>query len=190
MLTGCIPNVLAMTNKSTESVEETASNIDLKNNNYELGAVIVSLAFNAPSVERLLKDFEIESSSLLTPGSHTQNVYHVKFVEKTKEIVWEAIEALQKNSYVKCAEPNYYGEYLPIENPTTPSPEKNIIKGDADGDGKLTIGDVTYIQKYLVGLISGQEINCYAANVSENGKISIDDSTAIQKKIVGIYCDW
>lgn len=195
MLVACIPNAFAITNNTTEPVEKNTDNTNLSSEDYqyELGVVIISLNFNAPSVEWLLQDFEIESTRLLTPGSHTQNVYYVTFVEKTDEIVWKAINVLNDSSYVKIAEPNFYYSVEPDDNLATQpalSAGTNILMGDADGDGRLTIGDATYIQKYLVGLISKQEINYSAANVSKSGKVSIDDSTDIQKKIVGIDSNW
>ena len=110
---------------------------------FELGAVIVSLESNSPSVESLLPGFNIAESRLITPGSSTQKVYHVKFVEKSEDIVWRAIDVLNASPYVKVAEPNYLMEIDP-DNPTTP-----VILGDADGDGVLSIVDATCIQRYL-----------------------------------------
>lgn len=75
---------------------------------FELGAVIVSLKFGAPSVTSLLSGFSIEEARLITPGSDTQNVYLVRFTEKTKEIVLKSIDVLKKSQYVVAAEPDFY----------------------------------------------------------------------------------
>ena len=101
---------------ATKNLNDAISNLVLKDEpvitpdpiDFELGAVLVSLEFNAPSVESLLPDFDIEEARLITPGSSTQNVYHVKFTEKSEDIVWRAIEVLNASPYVKVAEPNYY----------------------------------------------------------------------------------
>ncbi|MBR3988614.1 MAG: hypothetical protein IKK10_04850 [Clostridia bacterium] len=77
-----------------------------------------------------------------------------------------------------------------------------VLKGDADGDRKLTIKDATYIQKYLAK-IEGFELNeeirghhlsveddgspdpygCYIEDFDNNDNINIKDATAIQKKL-------
>lgn len=101
---------------ATKNLNDAIRNLVLKDEltitpdpiEFELGAVLVSLEFNAPSVESLLPGFEIEETRLITPGSSTQNVYHVIFTEKSEDIVWRAIEALNASPYVKVAEPNYY----------------------------------------------------------------------------------
>ena len=112
----------------TTSAADTTQATDNKAE-FEPGAVIVSLKYDSPSVTSLLKGFEIEESRLITPGSDTQNVYLVRFKEKTKEIVWRVIDVLKKSPYVITAEPDYYqsvddevGEIItdnPFSNPTT-----------------------------------------------------------------------
>lgn len=75
---------------------------------YEHGAVLVSLKPGAPPFEKLLSEFEITEKRLVTAGSKNQHIYYVKFAEKSKGIVWKAIEVLNKNPYVNFAEPSYY----------------------------------------------------------------------------------
>ncbi len=78
------------------------------NAEFEPGSVIVSLKSNSPSVTSLLSGFDIEEARLITPGSDTQNIYLVRFKEKTKEIVWRAIDVLKNSQYVITAEPDFY----------------------------------------------------------------------------------
>ncbi len=65
-----------------------------------------------------------------------------------------------------------------------------VIKGDANGDGVLSISDVTCIQKYLAKVISEQDINYTAANISGTGNLSISDATSIQMKLAGFTDKW
>lgn len=67
------------------------------------GAILVC----GSGFEELLKDFEIESVRLLTPGS-SLGFYCVRFVEKSKEIVWRALEVLENSPSIKYADPDYY----------------------------------------------------------------------------------
>ena len=70
---------------------------------FEPGRVIVSGA----GYGELLKDFEIEETRLLTPGSG-RSVYLIIFREKTKEIVWRALEILENSPLIEYADPDYY----------------------------------------------------------------------------------
>ncbi len=148
---------------------------------YNPGDVVVSLELGAPTsiIRDALKDYEIESIRLLTPGSSTQNVYCVTFAEKTKEIVAEVLPILKSCDKVRIAEPNFIGEF-----------SVEPIKGDADSDNKVTIMDATAIQKYLARSITGSIIDCEAAAVSENYVLSIIDATLIQQKLAGIEVDF
>lgn len=169
---------------------------------FEPGCVIVSGSF-----ENLLKDFEIESVRLLTPGA-SSSVYCVYFKEKNKEIVWKALEILETNPYVKYASPNVicHGSVEP-DNPTdntngetviidipdstevSGSPVE-IIKGDADCDGVLSITDATLIQRNLVGICYFSDTQLLAADTDGDGFVSITDVTMIQRKLVGIISEW
>ncbi len=68
----------------------------------------------------------------------------------------------------------------PTEAPTAEPTEAPHILGDTDGDGKVTIVDVTCIQKRLASI----EMPVYieeAADVDGDGKVTIVDATFIQK---------
>jgi predicted amidohydrolase len=61
----------------------------------------------------------------------------------------------------------------------------NKLYGDVDGDGKLSIADVTCIQKYIAGY-DNLDLNLSLGDVNADGIIGIEDATAIQKILVGI----
>ena len=56
------------------------------------------------------------------------------------------------------------------------------IRGDADGDGKVTVYDVTAIQRHLAQMdkLKGNK-KLLAADVNNDGKITIEDATALQQ---------
>ena len=66
------------------------------------------------------------------------------------------------------------------DNISTPS------LGDIDGDGKISVNDVTDIQKYIVQLKPFTDEQMKFADVDKNGKIDVNDVTLLQKVIVKI----
>ena len=65
------------------------------------------------------------------------------------------------------------------EKSATPVTEE-ILVGDADGDGKLTIKDVTAIQRHIAELISLTGSALLAADVNGDGSVTVDDATCVQ----------
>ena len=63
-------------------------------------------------------------------------------------------------------------------------PREQILVGDVNLDGRVTIYDATLIQKYIVERISFNECQLLAADCDFDGKISIKDASCIQKYIV------
>lgn len=71
--------------------------------------------------------------------------------------------------------------------PTTTVPSTTTVvtvKGDADGDGKLTIKDATYVQKALAEYV-GYTVSVETCDMDGDGNVSIKDSTLIQKALIG-----
>ena len=61
-----------------------------------------------------------------------------------------------------------------------------MICGDANGDRSMDIVDATWIQRYLVSLVSKYDIAETAADVDGDGDVTIIDSTRIQRSLVGL----
>ena len=66
--------------------------------------------------------------------------------------------------------------------------QPEIVIGDADKDGKLTVKDATMIQIYLAGLLADiNQIDLQAAEVDNDGKLTVKDATIIQLILAGLY---
>ena len=61
---------------------------------------------------------------------------------------------------------------------------QTLIKGDANGDGKVDINDVTQIQKKLAGF-EIEDFRSGSADVTGDGDVTIEDATEIQKYLAG-----
>lgn len=73
------------------------------------------------------------------------------------------------------------------ESEVTDSTQNTILYGDADGDGTVTIIDVTRIQRHLVDINPPiSEENMKAAIVSGDDELSIIDATLIQRWLADI----
>lgn len=107
------------TNDEVTDVDDNAASGE-----YELGAVVVSLKPDSPSVETLLDDFEITEIKFIG-----LSMYYVKFAEKTEGIVWKAIAVLEECPYVKFAEPNWTA-YL--DDGIISTPEDPTEQGEDD----------------------------------------------------------
>lgn len=64
--------------------------------------------------------------------------------------------------------------------------EVSTTLGDVDGDGKISIDDVTDIQKYIANTMDFTEDQMVLADVDKDGKVAIDDVTLIQKHLAGM----
>lgn len=62
----------------------------------------------------------------------------------------------------------------------------NIMKGDVDLDGKVTVMDATLVQKYIVKLSELDNTQLFNAECDGDGAITIADATKIQKTVVGL----
>ena len=62
----------------------------------------------------------------------------------------------------------------------------SLQAGDVNGDGNISIDDVTDIQKYLATIVDFTNEQVSLADVDKDGKVSIDDVTLIQKYLAGI----
>ena len=63
---------------------------------------------------------------------------------------------------------------------------KRRILGDADGDGKVTILDGAYIQRYLADLEIPFEMDAATADTDGDGSVTVADATCIQKWLAAL----
>ena len=72
--------------------------------------------------------------------------------------------------------------------PTTPPPTEDPsgVLGDANNDGKLSILDATFIQRYLAKKINESQIRLDLSDYDKNGEVNIKDATYIQRKLANL----
>lgn len=76
----------------------------------------------------------------------------------------------------------------PVTTEPATDPEPQILYGDVDQDGKITIQDATEIQKLGLGIgVTEGSLASVLADVNGDGRISILDVTYVQKYLCGGY---
>lgn len=66
----------------------------------------------------------------------------------------------------------------------------NIMLGDVDGDGKISVMDATYIQRHIAKLITLDSVGLLAADTDKDGKITVMDATAIQRYLAKLITEF
>ncbi|MDO5124192.1 MAG: dockerin type I repeat-containing protein, partial [Eubacteriales bacterium] len=72
---------------------------------------------------------------------------------------------------------------------TPDNADSDKLMGDADGNGKVNVKDVTEIQKHAANILQIPEDKFVLADVNEDGRVNVKDATAIQKWIAGMTPD-
>ena len=62
----------------------------------------------------------------------------------------------------------------------------DMIYGDVNNDGSVTVLDATMLQKHLAGLVSFSDEQLAVADTNGDGKITVLDATAIQKYLANL----
>ena len=81
-----------------------------------------------------------------------------------------------------------FSQEIPTDMSTPTSISRKSILGDADGDGEVTVLDVTAIQRYLV-LLKTFSFDETAADVDQDEAVTILDATYIQRSLAGLLID-
>lgn len=61
-----------------------------------------------------------------------------------------------------------------------------IIKGDVNGDGKITVEDQLLMQAHVLGQITLQGDTFTAADTNNDGEVTAADILKVQKHLLGI----
>ena len=79
-----------------------------------------------------------------------------------------------------CNEKNYVLDKEASADGVLTIKRKPYLLGDANGDGAVTISDVTAIQRHLAELELLDVAHLHAADVNQDGHLNISDATLIQ----------
>ncbi len=116
------------------------------------------------------------------PGSEGgEQTSSISAFEKGKILIIDPDSAYEKNGGTR-----YNASYDLPEKYTTGI---DVLVGDVDGDGTVSITDATYVQLKAAELLTLDDVQAIAADVNGDGVINVDDATLIQKYCVEIETD-
>lgn len=148
-------------------------------------------ALNQKHYDAIASKVQIELNYL---SQYTPAIYVTASVSQIAALAQaDEVNGLEYLSSDQTPEPTVLCEptYLPEPGPHyEPSYCPETEPGDADMDGRITILDATYIQRWLAGLIPKDNISLFSADFNADSRITIMDATAIQRYLVGLpaYC--
>lgn len=62
-----------------------------------------------------------------------------------------------------------------------------VVYGDIDGDAKISVVDLLYLKKYILGDMSLNQANKKAADISKDGKADVVDLLLLKKQLLNEY---
>ncbi len=112
-------------------------------------------------------------------GDQTDNLdFVINGIFNNKKMEWENIP--DNPSEEPSEEPTEPGEN-PSEDPNPSEGEDDLLIGDLNGDGQVTIFDATFIQRAIAKMDILTEEQIKVADVDGDGEIKIFDATKIQR---------
>ena len=129
-------------------------------------------------------------TSVVIPDGVT-SIYDYTFygcTSLTNVVIPNSVTEIGESAFDKCDKLTIYGysgSYAQTYADSNNIPFVEITNnlGDVNLDGRITILDVTLIQKYLAGYASLNSEQLKLADYNEDGMITISDATLIQKSI-------
>lgn len=77
------------------------------------------------------------------------------------------------------------GESIVDYYPRTVAFLDDVMIGDVDGDGEVTVYDAALIQKYVASMVTEDQLNMTAADIDGDGEVTIFDASLIQRYLSG-----
>lgn len=186
--------------------EVTSSALEIYGFTYEDGYLICDLAdtnnYFYSEIVRVKKRFDPDGMEIVTPpeatvvkGTSTTYYYPVGSELDTAGL---ELNITFKDGSVKRVTDGFEIEGADFSTPgkktvtiTWESVKANFevevyIRGDVNGDGKVTVNDATMIQKCVAALVTLEGSGLAAAEVTGDRVVSVTDATRIQKYVAGI----
>lgn len=129
------------------------------------------------------EDPRTKDSDLKAYGPNMPAALYTAFDSGVKPTAKLPVNIPEVSSDYKLTDKILYKRGFGLTYPDKTTNDKKTLLGDTDGDGKITVADVSLIQKYLAKYNVSDSFNIEAADSDGNGRVTIVDATFIQKYI-------
>lgn len=181
-------------NFAAESVEITVGLSNATNGTYSInGASPVSYTsdttFSIGAGDAVGTEYTVELTA--TDGKNTTSATYY-FTKESKDVTYPTEPGYSEPTTKPATEPTTKPDTEPTSKPDD-EPQNNVLIGDVNLDGSISISDATEIQLYIVESKVFNSDALVAADVDKDGAISIKDATLVQYYIVDLeseesYC--
>ena len=138
------------------------------------------------------------SLSSVTMGSSTKSIAPYAFANCNalhKLNIPQSVASIGENAFAGCPSLTIQAvldstaykyaleNSIPVEQASNPAERE---QGDVDGDGRVSMHDVTLMQRFIAGLESLDKADIEAGDFTNDSKLSMEDVTTLQRKIAGL----
>jgi beta-N-acetylglucosaminidase len=174
-------NVILSSNTTTTKVVVTAANGETKTYSITINKVDSSKESPNDIISYLGYNNSSNMISGISLGTNSANI----IANVKNKFSLATITIKDKNGNNKTSGLVATGDKITITNNNQTVTYTSIIKGDANGDGKISISDYAKVKSHILGtsLMSNEYLK--AADANGDGKISISDYAKIKSHILG-----
>lgn len=146
-----------------------------------LGAYTVTVSVQGSDNTTVERDYNFTSVNTISPSEYATTPTETQAPTQKPTVKPTETQA-------PTTKPTQPATQKPTVKPTQPATQApEILRGDADEDGDVTVIDATVIQRYLLGAPMLTPFNEANADADDDGEITIVDSTVIQRYLLGLY---
>ena len=120
-------------------------------------------------------------------GDKCFGYYHAQFDDQFGKYQDVIIHGYSNSTAETYATENEF-EFLPLDDATINigTSTNNYLLGDITNDGKINISDLLMLKKYLLGLVTDNNINLDNANIMQDDNINVADMLKLKKYLLGL----
>ena len=158
------------------------TNLDFASN----GVMLQSYAFNGTGAESVV----LSDSLIAIPDYAFTNCSQLKYVTVPDSVVLIQPNAFDyENLTIRCYYDSYAYDFAGGKGVARELLD-DITLGDANGDGVISISDVTTIQRHLAEFESLDGVRLLAANIESGNDVDISDATSLQMFLAEYETDY
>lgn len=115
----------------------------------------------------------------------SQNTYNLKKGDNAVVLTVKAQTGFTNNYVINVSAAEACTLTVTTDKSTIPTPTPTVKKGDTNGDGKISLSDLSNVRLHLLGTIKLEGDRFTGADTNSDGKISLSDLSNIRLHLIG-----